>query len=165
MLVKNGIALTEDLKKVLPSEARMELGPVAVFECFQEIPCDPCESSCFKKAVVIGEDINTIPKVDHELCNGCTNCVSACPGLAIFIVEKKGDKGRLTMPYEFSPLPNVGDVVSGLDRAGNPVTQCEVVKVRDDKRLDKTALITLEMDKDMINVVRFIRLRGEENGR
>ena len=160
MLFKNGIALEDDLKEVLPSELRMEQGPVAVFECFQEIPCNPCESSCIRGAVKIGDDINKIPHVDHDLCNGCSNCISACPGLAIFVVDKKGERGRLTMPFEFSPLPEIGDVVLGLDRAGQLVTECEVTKVRNDKRFDRTALITLEMDKEMVNIVRFIKAKG-----
>lgn len=164
MLFKSGIAMEEDLKEVLPSEARMQNGAVAVFECFQEIPCNPCESSCFRGAVEIGDDINKIPKVNHEVCNGCTSCMSACPGLAIFVVDKKGDKGKLTIPYEFSPLPKIGEYVLGLNRAGEIVAECEVVKVKNDKRLDKTALITLEMEKEMVNDIRFIKLRGEENG-
>lgn len=165
MLFKNGIAMEEDLKEVLPSEARMQKGPVAVFECFQEIPCNPCESSCFRGAVEIGDDINKVPKINHDVCNGCTNCVSACPGLAIFVVDKKAHKGKLTIPYEFSPLPEVGEFVLGLNRAGKIVAECKVVKVRNDQRLDKTALITLELEKYMVNDVRFIKLRGDKNGR
>lgn len=160
MLLKNGVATQEDLNKVLPSKERMEQGPVAIFECFQEIPCNPCESSCFRGAVNIGEDINQIPQVDHNICNGCTNCVGACPGLAIFVVDNSGEKGKLTMPYEFSPLPQEGDVVLGLDRTGIPVAECTVVKVRTNQKLDKTALITLEMDKEKVNLVRFIKAKG-----
>ncbi len=160
MLVTKGIATEEDLKKVLPSQERMAQGPVAIFECFQEIPCNPCESSCFRGAVKIGEDINHVPVVDHNICNGCTNCVSACPGLAIFIVDNSGEFGKLTIPYEFSPLPKEGDMVLGLDRSGLPVSECKVIKVRNNERLDKTALITLELSKDKVNQVRFIKAKG-----
>lgn len=162
MLLIKGVATEEDLNKVLPTEERMSQGPVAVFECFQEIPCNPCESSCFRGAVNIGEDINTIPQVDHNICNGCSSCVGACPGLAVFIVDKSGsgDTGKLTIPYEFSPLPNEGDMVLGLDRSGIPVAECEVVKVRNNQRLDRTALITVELSKEKINLVRFIKVKG-----
>lgn len=161
MLIKNGIATQEELTNVVPSLERMSKGPVAVFECFQEIPCNPCESSCFRGAVSVGEDINTIPQVDHDICNGCTNCVSACPGLAIFVVDTSGEEmAKLTIPYEFSPLPNEGDIVLGLDRSGTPITETRVLKVRNNDRLDRTALITLELSKENVNLVRFIKVKG-----
>ena len=36
----------EDLAKVLPSEERLNKGPVAITECFQEIACNPCVAAC-----------------------------------------------------------------------------------------------------------------------
>jgi Fe-S-cluster-containing hydrogenase component 2 len=158
LLNKTGIPTDEELRSVLPSEERIKRGPVAIFECFQEIPCNPCESSCPKGAVKIGEDINKIPKVDHEICNGCTNCVGACPGLAIFVVEQKGDKGKVTIPYEFLPMPKEGDMVTGLDRKGKPITKCRVLKVRKNEKLDRTAVITLEVDKGKELLVRFMKV-------
>ncbi|SES65138.1 4Fe-4S dicluster domain-containing protein [Anaerobranca gottschalkii] len=158
MLKKTGIPTDEELKKVFPSEERIKQGPVAIFECFQEIPCNPCESSCPKGAVKIGEDINKIPVVNHDICNGCTNCVGACPGLAIFVVEQKGDKGKVTIPYEFLPLPKEGELVIGLDRRGEPVTKCKVIKIRNNSKLDRTAVITLEVEKGKENIIRFIKV-------
>ena len=32
---------------------RIRKGPVAVIECYEEIPCDPCRTSCPKKAITL----------------------------------------------------------------------------------------------------------------
>ena len=45
----------------MPPEERRKAGPYVVYECYQKIPCNPCEKSCPFKAVTIGEDINNIP--------------------------------------------------------------------------------------------------------
>lgn len=47
MYLEHGIMTTEELRAIghYPSEERMRKGPVAVCECLQRIPCNPCESS------------------------------------------------------------------------------------------------------------------------
>ena len=47
-----------------PSEERMSKGRVAVVECLQEIPCNPCESACKFGAIQIGENITALPCLD-----------------------------------------------------------------------------------------------------
>jgi Fe-S-cluster-containing hydrogenase components 2 len=59
---------------------------LAVIECPEKIPCDPCVTSC-KFGAVTKEKITSLPKVDYSKCTGCTTCVSACPGLAIFVIS------------------------------------------------------------------------------
>ena len=70
------------------SDARYAKGPVAVIECVQEIPCNPCEGACKFNAITIGEPITNLPKINETNCTGCGVCVAQCPGLAIFIVDK-----------------------------------------------------------------------------
>jgi len=36
-----------------PSEIRFDKGAVAVIECIQDIPCNPCETSCRFKAIIV----------------------------------------------------------------------------------------------------------------
>ena len=52
-MMKEGVSYTgipseEELKNCfgIPSEERMKKGRVAVIECVQEIPCNPCEGTC-----------------------------------------------------------------------------------------------------------------------
>ena len=44
-----------------PPEERMAKGRVAVIECVQEIPCNPCENACRLGAITIGEQITNLP--------------------------------------------------------------------------------------------------------
>ena len=60
MLIQDGIPTSEDLSKVLPPQNRLETGPVAMAECFQKIPCNPCAKACPKKAIHVEPDINPV---------------------------------------------------------------------------------------------------------
>ena len=68
MYLEHGIITKEELVAAgqYPSEERMKKGPVAVCECLQRIPCNPCESSCPFHAITIGEDISNLPALDAE---------------------------------------------------------------------------------------------------
>ena len=89
-----------------PTDDRIAAGPVAVFECMQEIPCNPCEEACPRGCIRIGEDITGIPRLDPS-CTGCGLCLPSCPGLCIFILDGSysGTEATVTMPYELLPLP------------------------------------------------------------
>ena len=71
MLLETGIPTFDDIKSVMPSDERFAKGPVVVVECFQEIPCDPCVDACKFNAITKPKDINDLPVVDFEKCNGC----------------------------------------------------------------------------------------------
>ncbi|RKX74392.1 MAG: 4Fe-4S ferredoxin [Spirochaetes bacterium] len=160
MLDKDGVPTKEELLKQLPSEERLDRGPVVVIECFQEIPCDPCYYSCRRRAIREFADINSIPIVDFERCNGCTLCISSCPGLAIFVVDKtySEESALVIMPYELLPLPEEGEEVACLDRRGEEVCKGRVVNIRTRKMQDKTAVISVAVPKEMVMEVRNIRV-------
>ena len=109
---------------------------------------------------MVGEDINALPRVDHSKCNGCTICVSRCPGLAIFVIDEKYSEAEsaVTMPYEFLPLPQKGDTVEALDRHGRSCCQAKVIRVVNTKAQDKTPLVTLAIPKGREKDVRFFKL-------
>lgn len=164
-LKSSGIADRTDVDSVWPSEERLQKGPVAIVECFQEIPCNPCETSCPRKAITVGEDINALPKVNHDKCNGCTVCVARCPGLAIFVVDRNYSdrESTVTLPFEFLPLPRKGETVEALDREGRVCSLAKVVKVVNTKAQDRTPLVTLAVPKGLEREVRFFRrLEGSE---
>lgn len=79
-LQQTGILTKADLVEAVryPSEERMKKGPVAVCECMQNIPCNPCETSCPFQAIHVGENISNLPKLDEQKCTGCTTCIAAC---------------------------------------------------------------------------------------
>ena len=51
MLGKTGVPTMEDVKGITPPEDRLNRGPVAVIECFQKIPCNPCYTKCISGAI------------------------------------------------------------------------------------------------------------------
>lgn len=165
MLKKTGIATADDLQKVYPSEERLSKGAVAVIECFQNIPCNPCATSCPRHAIKEFVDINDTPQFEEDLCNGCAICVANCPGLAIFVIDESysEDFALIKLPYEFSPLPKAGDEVQAVNREGQVVGKASVVRVQNPPTFDRTAVVQITVPKNLAREVRFIKVGGENN--
>ncbi len=93
-------------------------GTRLIIACSQEIPCDPCVASCVRGAIT-KESLVSLPEIHVERCSGCGLCVSACPGLAIFLVKDWGNGTSLvTLPYEMLQFPKSEDRVKLLDSNG-----------------------------------------------
>lgn len=150
---EDGVLELKDLN--LPSEERLKKGPVAVFECVENIPCNPCVDACPFKAVSM-EKITDAPKIDYEKCTGCGTCVSVCPGLAIFVVDLSKEKALITIPYEFLPIPEKGDTVKALNRRGEIVGDAKIIGVK--KNENKTNTVTIEVKKEVGMIVRNIKV-------
>ena len=136
----------------LPNEKQLEKG-VAITECLQPIPCNPCKEVCPTDAIKM-DDINDPPIVDYDKCVGCSLCVEVCPGLAMFVVRKRKGKAMITLPYEMLPMPERGDVVRALDRMGNDVGEARVIAIKH----GRTNVITIEVDEKLAMVVRNIKV-------
>lgn len=160
MLRKTGVPTLDDIRSITPETERLNRGPVAVIECFQEIPCNPCYTKCPRGAIKEMIDINERPQIDYEICNGCGICAIACPGLAIFIVDYNysKDKALIKIPYEFLPIPVDGLIVKALNREGEIVGEGKVIRVQTAKNQNKTSLIWLEVDKSLAMDVRNFRM-------
>ena len=160
----NGVPVKEEIEKVMPPEDILAKKPVVMVECFQNIPCDPCAASCPFGAILPFEDINDLPAVDYDKCTGCGICVTSCPGLAIFVLDMNySDKDALIkLPYEMLPLPQKGEMVSGLDREGHKVAEVKVDKVT--KTKNKTYLISIVVPKELALIIRNIRVEDKTNG-
>jgi len=160
VLINDGIPAKEDLIKVTPSDKRFSEGPVAIVECFQEIPCDPCVKVCKRGAISMRRDINDLPKVDENLCNGCGICISMCPGLAIFVVDKtySEELALVKLPYEYVPVPEQGQHVFVLNRAGDELGSFEVIKVISGGKFNKTYTISIAVPQELAMEARDIRV-------
>ncbi len=162
-----GFYKLEELRKSpgFPSMERFEKGPVAVLECTQKIPCDPCEKACPKGSITIGQNIINLPELNDGICNGCGVCIPACPGLAIFVVHKNFSKTTtlLEIPYEYYPLPPKGGKVTCVNRKGQPVTTGIVRNVKTYKKNDLTAVLAIEIPKNFCLEVRSIMNQEDEN--
>jgi len=148
---KTGILSMKELQ--VPSKKQLEKG-VAILECVQEIPCNPCVDSCPVHAISM-KDINAPPMNNFEKCIGCTKCVGVCPGLAIFVVKIKDDKAWITLPYEFITVPKVGDRVQALDRSGRSRGKAIIKKIA---KQGKTTVVTIEVDSSLAMEIRNIKV-------
>ncbi|WP_088186514.1 4Fe-4S dicluster domain-containing protein [Desulfosporosinus sp. FKA] len=162
MLNKTGIPTTEDVKTVTPSQERLKKGPVAIIECFQKIPCNPCAEACKQGAILPLQDINDLPKMDFDKCNGCGVCLSRCPGLAIFVVDGSysAEEAVVRIPYEYLPLPQEEEEVVGVDRAGKELGTFKVKKIQSGGSKNKTYTVWLAVPQELAMEVRGIRRGG-----
>ena len=160
-IIYDGYPSMDEIKEAngWPDEERFAKGPVAVVECVQQIPCNPCESACPLHAIHIGEPITNTPQVDREKCIGCGMCVAACPGLAIFLVDKSYSETEATVsfPFEYDPLPEKGAEIGALSRAGEYVCKGRVIKVMNPKKNDHTPVVTIAIPKEHADTVRTMR--------
>ena len=158
--VQRGYYTRDELSHVLPSREQVEKGRVAVIECIEEIPCNPCAGVCPVNGVQ-KDDLNVPPLVLPEKCTGCTRCIAVCPGLAIFNMLIKDGKGYVTMPYELSPDPKLGDKATMFDRGGNDVGVGTIVPPTYKPIGDSFPrwIVTVEMDDpDLSYEVRAIKI-------
>lgn len=163
MLKQTGIPTLDNINNVFPTLERLNKGAVAVVECFEKIPCNPCYTACKFGAIKQFDDINDLPVINHDKCNGCGICLAKCPGLAIMVVDYtfSETEALIKIPYEFLPLPQKGQTVKGLDRSGNYICDVLVVNVLNNKALDKTPIISIAVNKQFIKSIRNIEVVTE----
>lgn len=164
-LLEDGYLSPEELDELpgVPSKERLEQGPVAVVECAQEIPCNPCEDACPQGAICVGEPLTNLPVLNEVECIGCGLCIADCPGQAIFVVDMTHSEQAATvqLPHEYLPLPEKGEVVDGLSRAGDFACEGRVLRVQNPRRHNHTPVITVAVPKECAMDVRGIGLRRD----
>jgi len=153
-----GVLTLEQLKSKLPPKERFEKGSVAIIECIQKIPCDPCVDAC-KSEAIKKKSLVDPPEVVYNRCTGCGECVSVCPGLAIFVVNLNynKDEAMVMIPYEFLPTPKKDEIYQALDREGKPVGEARIIATRMKK--DRTAVVVMAVKKPLAMIVRNIGRR------
>lgn len=157
-LLKKGYIADDEIERFPGVTHKIGIHPV--MECTQNIPCNPCQDACPKHCIKIGENITSLPAVDETVdCIGCGMCVASCSGQAIFLVDETYEEGfaAITLPYEFLPLPQVGERGYGMSRSGEKICEAEVVSVKNAKAFDHTNLLTIKVPEDMAMKARFYR--------
>jgi ferredoxin len=133
---------------------------ILIIDCKEKIPCNPCESACPKKIINIGSSITNLPELkDSHKCTGCGNCVASCPGQAIFLVnvEYSDNFCSFTFPYEFNKIPDVGQYVKAVDGNGTEICKAKVISVKNNKRNNRTILVTILIPKEKYESVKGIK--------
>ncbi len=142
-----------------PEEFRGKLRPI--IECFEAIPCNPCETSCPVGAIKIGANINDVPVIDYSRCTGCGVCATKCPGLAIFMYQEREDGMALVgIPYEFLPVPERGQTVYAIGRNGEVLCTARVDRIT--RSANKTNIVYLTVPEELGRDVRHIHVTNRE---
>jgi len=153
-----GIVTRDRLREIpgYPKETDYRKGPMAVIECDQDIPCNPCEDICKEGAIKVGDPITNLPVLDTDKCKGCIRCISICPGLCIFVIDRyyTEDSSLIYIPYELSPLPEKDIKVDVLDRKGQKICKGVIKKVIKPKSYNKTSVVAMEVPKKFYNEAR-----------
>lgn len=153
------------IPEVEVSKERRQARPYVIIECFQDIPCNPCEASCKFQAITIGDSITNLPVLDPDKCTGCLNCISYCPGLAIFGVDYSySDKEAvIILPYEMLPVPDKGDVVYATDREGTIRCESKVIRVIKSPHPNLTHKVSITVPRDLVGDIRgFVTANAED---
>lgn len=114
-----------------------------LFHCEQEIPCNPCSTSCPINNILIPND-NPLaqPKylVDQKECINCGFCISICPGLAITIVNhQSADSTEISLPIEFL-IEDLPEEFNLTDETGTVLYTTRAIKIAPHRK-NKSTLI------------------------
>ena len=81
-----------------PTSERMNTRGFVVADCLYGFACNPCSFSCPQGAITKAST-SSVPEIDYNKCIGCMECVSHCPGLALFGYNLQ--KNTLFLPIEY----------------------------------------------------------------
>lgn len=111
-------------KPNLPTPERMKMKPFVQTDCLYGFACNPCTFSCPQGAITKTSTSST-PTVDYDKCIGCMQCVTNCPGLAIFGYDLQRQLVFLPIEYEVQE----GAAVYLIDNNGQKVGEGTIQKV------------------------------------
>ncbi|MDR1459471.1 MAG: FAD-dependent oxidoreductase [Bacteroidales bacterium] len=136
---------------LLPNEERMQAKGFVQIDCLYGFACNPCAFACPYKAIT-KSNTSTAPVIDYEKCIGCMECVSQCPGLAIFGYNIS--KNQLFLPIEYHA--EEGAEVFLVDNDGQKVGEGIIEKIL--KKKNKTNVARLKATT--ISATELIKVKG-----
>lgn len=99
-----------------PSPERMAQKGFVIMDCLYGFACNPCSFAC-KHGAITKSSTSVVPMIDYDKCIGCMECVTNCPGLAIF--GYRTEKRQLFLPIEYDA--DAGSEVFLIDNNGAKV--------------------------------------------
>ena len=124
--------------KGVPQRLHLEKS-VASIECFEEIPCNLCQSACPVSAIEIGKiPRNTEKILTEELCTACGLCLLACPSGVPVMLHEKVDQSmsRMTLPWRGRAWKE-GEFATLLNRRGESLGSARVVGVKSSAEVEE----------------------------
>ncbi|MDR0365132.1 MAG: FAD-dependent oxidoreductase [Bacteroidales bacterium] len=109
-------------KPARPDKERMEQKGFVIIDCLYGFACNPCAFACPYGAITKNSS-STVPVIDYDKCIGCMDCVSQCPGLAIFGYNLKKDWLFLPVEYEVAEKAEVFLVDNYANKIGEGVIE------------------------------------------
>lgn len=134
-------------------------GVVPVIHCTQEIPCNPCSALCPHGLIYVdNSDIRQIPTFlgNSYCCEVCERCVVGCPGLAITLVDSRGnpDMPIVSIPYEFTrDTLNAKDLVTVIDTEGTILGDVEVISIHSIPTSDRTLVVQVQAPRSIASKI------------
>lgn len=153
-----GRTLSEEIPEV-------NAGVMPVIHCTQEIPCNPCSTLCPHGLIYVDtKDIRQIPSFlgNNYCCEACQRCVAGCPGLAITLVDYRGnpDMPTVSIPYEFTREEiRKSDKITVLDTEGLALAELEVTSVHSIPDIDRTLIVEVQAPHEIANRIAGIRVQ------
>jgi formate hydrogenlyase subunit 6/NADH:ubiquinone oxidoreductase subunit I len=104
---------------------------VASIECFEQIPCNLCQTVCPTQAIRIG----TVPRkpevsiLNETACTACGLCLEVCPsGVPLMIEEKENQPtAKISLPWRGEQPWRTGEFALLLNRRGETLGTVRVI--------------------------------------
>ncbi|MEO5970635.1 MAG: (2Fe-2S)-binding protein [Bdellovibrionia bacterium] len=136
--------------------------PVASVECFEEIPCNICQTVCPTSAIQIGKiPRNKGPILNEAACTACGLCVAACPSSSISMFKEEETKSTspLTLPWKGSKAWTLGEFAVLINRKGESLGSARVSGIIPKETSSETQLIQVDVPTHLIWEARSLRHR------
>lgn len=145
-----------------PDKERMERRNFVQIDCLYGFACNPCQFAC-KYGAITKSSTSTVPFIDFDKCVGCMECVSQCPGLAIFGYDVKRNRVFLPFEYDIKGAKKVVLVNNNGEKLGNG----EIELVKNNPNKTSMARIRVEsfvdQDVDLLDIRGFLT-HGQDGG-
>ncbi len=145
---------TADLKKIktfggVPQKLHFTQ-PIASIECFEEIPCHLCETTCPTSAIKTGKIPRKTTVLTETQCTGCGLCLAACPSRSISLIQEQKDQSfsKITLAWS-GPKPwKIGEFGMLLNRRGETLSSGRIIDILNPSALNLKKKIKNDLQKD-----------------
>jgi glycine/D-amino acid oxidase-like deaminating enzyme/Fe-S-cluster-containing hydrogenase component 2 len=139
-------------------------GLVPIIHCLQEIPCNPCTTSCPTNSIKIFDDTIMGQPIFDGSCIGCSKCLLICPGLAISLVDYRKDEKNpiVSIPYELSNFEiKAGDIHEVVDISGSVLGRYPIESVVSNQQ-HRTQILKLQLPSEIAKRAISVRIQPDE---